>query len=94
MLAALQMPGYVPRFDGKEIGDTFDKHAQMGMDMSVRLFSLGHLTSTASLCAWARYQRNEILQLLLACGTYFSLRCINIGKETDDAEGCWSGTRG
>ena len=30
------MPGYVPRFDGKEIGDTFDKHAQMGMDMSVK----------------------------------------------------------
>ena len=23
------MPGYVPRFDGKEIGDTFDKHAQV-----------------------------------------------------------------
>jgi hypothetical protein len=34
--AAVQMPGYVPRFDGKEIGDTFDKHAQMGMDMSVK----------------------------------------------------------
>lgn len=38
-LAALQMPGYVPQFYGKEIGDTFDKHAQMGMDMSVRLFA-------------------------------------------------------
>ena len=25
-----------PWDDGKEIGDTFDKHAQMGMDMSVK----------------------------------------------------------
>ena len=31
------MPGYVPRFEGKEIGDTFDQHARMGMDMSVSL---------------------------------------------------------
>ena len=39
----MQLPGYVPQFESKEIGDKFDKHAQMGMDMSVsfQLHSVG-----------------------------------------------------
>ena len=30
------MPGYVPKFEQVEIGNTFDKHATMGMDMTIK----------------------------------------------------------